>query len=123
MKRTEPVIDPQNQVLYVIAEIEAPYSSESPLSVGTFVNASIPSIPLEECIEVPEVALVNDRFLWAISDSEELVKVAATRLYSYEDKAYVQLADTNLQAPFIIVSRPLSNFRPEMKVSIDSSSK
>lgn len=120
LKRTEPVIDPQNQVIYVIAEIEAPYSSDTPLTVGTFVNAQIPSKALELALEIPEEALINDSFLWAVDSSDELIKLDVTRLHSHLGKAYVQVVSAPIEAPYSIVSRPLTNFRSKMKVSQES---
>lgn len=122
LTRTEPIVDPQNQVIYVIAEIANPYSGDVPLSVGTFVNATIPTKPLVNTLELPETALVNDDFVWAVDASNKLVKIQATRLHSTQNKAYIQLTESALKPPFTIVSRPLTNFRTGMKVSIETPS-
>lgn len=120
LKRTEPVIDPQNQVRYVIAEIESPYSGEKPLPVGTFVNASIPSLPLEKTLKIQQQSLVNDSFIWAVSAENKLIKLSAKRLHSHQGNAYIKLVEPSLEAPFTIVTRPLSNFRSGMKVSSEA---
>ena len=118
--RTEPVVDPQNQVVYVIAEIENPYSSATPLPVGTFVNASIPTLSLEKTLKIQEQALVNDSYIWIIGSDEKLVKAPAQRLHSHQGYAYITLSPSSLVAPFTVVTRPLSNFRSGMKVRADS---
>lgn len=118
LSRTEPVIDPTNQVVFVIAEIDHPYSGESSLPIGTFVNATIPAKQVTNAIEVPEVALVNDEFIWAVDSELKLLKVPATRIHSHLSNAYIQLSDTELEPPYSIVSRPLTNFRSGMTVKV-----
>lgn len=117
LSRTEPVIDPQNQVLYVIAEIDSPFNAEAPLAIGSFVNASIPSAPIKNVLELPEAAIVNDTFLWIIDEESKLQKAPIQRIYSFNGKAYVRVISEAATPPFSVISRPLTNFRTGMKVS------
>lgn len=120
--RVEPTIDPQNQVTYVIVEVEKPYAARSePLVVGTFVNASIPARVISESCKVPEAALVNDRFVWALNKEDELCRVAAKRVHGHEGYVYLHLSNqdmerSELSAPLRIVTRPLANFKSDQKV-------
>ena len=116
LSRTEPIIDPKNQVVFVIAEIDAPYSEDNSLPVGTFVEAIIPTIETPDSLETPEISLVNDSFLWAVSESQTLVKVNVQRLYSHRGMAYIKLLDTKLSLPLSVVVKPLTNFRTGMLV-------
>lgn len=117
LTRTEPTVDPQNQVTYVIAEIENPYAEDkAPLPVGTFVNASIPARVIAQTYQVPEAAVVNDAFVWILDAENKLVKAAAERVYSYESSAYVKIDSQDLESPLQIVTRPLSNFSAGMTV-------
>jgi RND family efflux transporter MFP subunit len=120
LSRTVPVIEPTNQVVFVIAEISQPYSGENTLPIGTFVNASIPAKEISEAMEIPEVALVNDSYLWAIDPEMKLVKINAKRLHSHNGMAYVNLIESALDPPLRIVSRPLTNFRTGMLVKTSS---
>ena len=116
--RTEPVIDPTNQVVFVIAEVDHPYAEDNTLPIGTFVNASIPSKKVPNALEVPEATLVNDAFIWVIDEQQLLVRIPAKRLYSHLGNSYIQLGEHSLQSPFQIVSRPLTNFRNGTKVKV-----
>ena len=120
LTRTEPIIDPRNQVVFVIAEIASPYDCEVPLPVGTFVNASIPAAPVNGALKIPEAALINDSYLWAVDKKSTLVRLPVSRIYSFQKYAYVTPNDATLRAPFTIVSRPLTNFRQGMKVQFET---
>lgn len=122
--RTDPLIDPRNQVVFVIAEIHAPYDAEEALPVGTFVNAVIPAKSLENTLRIPETALINDSFVWMVDGKSKLLRAHATRLYSHQNFAYIQLSDETLPSESItIVSRPLTSFKTGMKVIIDQPNK
>ncbi|BDS05013.1 membrane protein [Oceaniferula spumae] len=112
LKRTEPTVDPQNQVIYIIAEVKNPYTvGEQTLAVGTFVNASIPATTIDNAYRVPEAALVNDAYLWIVDAENKLVKADAERVYSHNAHAYVRLSSQDIKPPLKVVTRPLSNFR------------
>ncbi|MEO1856478.1 MAG: efflux RND transporter periplasmic adaptor subunit [Rubritalea sp.] len=119
LTRTVPVIDPTNQVVFVIAEIAHPYDGKESLPIGTFVNASIPSKEIPKAMEIPELALVNDAYLWAVDSEMKLVKINAKRLLSHNGMAYVKLVEPALTPPLTIISRPLTNFRTGMSVKTD----
>ena len=111
LTRVEPTRDTQNQVIYVIAEIQMPYEGDHPLAVGTFVNASIPTLPIKNTYNVPESALVNDSYVWVVTEENKLLRAPATREYSYDDNVYVKIETDEATELLRIVSRPLSNFR------------
>ena len=115
--RTEPTVDAQNQVTYVIAEVPKPYDVASrALAVGTFVNAAIPANPIKNTYSIPEAALVNDAFVWALDKDNLLVRIDASRTYSLDGNAYIRMKKNDLTPPLRIVSRPLTNFRQGMEV-------
>ena len=115
--RTEPSVDPKNQVTYVIAEIENPYEAmPKPLVVGAFVNARIPGRVITNSYKVPEAALVNDAYLWAVDSEDRLCRVEAQRVYGYTTNVYLNIADKvledfKLKAPLRVVTRPLATFK------------
>ena len=120
--RVEPIIDPKNQVTYVIVEVEKPYAARpEPLVVGTFVNATIPARTISESCKVPEAALVNDSFVWALDEGDQLCRVDAERVHSHEGFVYLHLSHkdmerSQLSSPLRIVKRPLANFKSGQKV-------
>ncbi|MFK7910575.1 MAG: efflux RND transporter periplasmic adaptor subunit [Akkermansiaceae bacterium] len=116
--RTEPTIDPRNQVTFAIAEISTPYADDKPtLAVGTFVNASMPGNPISNTLRVPESALVNDAWVWSVNSENKLTQLKVTRFYSLDGDAYIRLNDPDAKMPLRIVVRPLTNFRQQMEVN------
>ena len=113
--RMEPMVDEQNQVVYVVAEVEKPFESkENPLPVGIFANVSINAASLSETYEIPEAAYVNDEFVWIINEDEKLERLEAERVLSFDGDAFIETGGGSDELK--VVSRPLSNFREGMKV-------
>ncbi|MGJ8644012.1 MAG: efflux RND transporter periplasmic adaptor subunit [Luteolibacter sp.] len=113
--RMEPTVDEQNQVVYVVAEVEEPFANmEEPLPVGIFANVSIEASSLAETYEIPEAAYVNDQYVWVMDEEGKLKRLEAERLLSFEGSAYV--VPKGSVGELKVVSRPLSNFRKGMKV-------
>ena len=117
LMRTEPSVDPKNQVTYVIAEVEGPYQAKpEPLVVGTFVNARIPGRVIPDSYKIPEAALVNDAYVWVVSNEDKLCRITAKRVYGHEAHVYLRLSGKELEAsaikpPLHIVTRPLATFK------------
>ncbi|MGB1258920.1 MAG: efflux RND transporter periplasmic adaptor subunit [Akkermansiaceae bacterium] len=117
LTRTEPTVDPQNQVTYVIAEVEKPYTSQKhPLAIGTFINASIPATILKNTYRIPEAALVNDAYIWIADSENKLQRIPAKRLYSFQGDSFITLTSKEAKPPLKLITRPLSNFRTGEKV-------
>jgi len=120
--RTDPSVDPKNQVTYVIAEVADPYAaSPEPLVVGTFVNASIPAKMIPASYKVAESTLVNDSFIWVLDEDNKLCRVTATRMHRHEGKVYLRistedLAQHDLGPALKVVIRPLANFKTGKKL-------
>ncbi len=117
--RYAPTIDTKNQVTYLIATIDDPYG-DKPLPVGTFVNASIPAKTIKNAYSVPESALVNDAYIWMVSDENKLVKTNAIRLFSLPSGMLIIKLDDKTNEEIKVVSRPLSTFKDGMKVQISN---
>ncbi len=121
--RTEAVIDEANQVSYVIAEIENPYTSHTqPLAMGTFVNALIPAVAIKGAYKLNEAALVNDKYVWALDTESRLQRLVAIRRQSYEGDVFLTIETKDLTPPLKIVTRPLTNFKSGDEVSTGSDS-
>ncbi len=107
--RIEPTIG-ESQTLTVIVEVAEPFVGEH-LSIGLFVNARLDARPLPAALEIPEAALVNDSYLWALDDDNHLVKLFAERLASESGNLFVRLHEPSLRPPFRVIPRPLANFK------------
>ena len=116
--RTMPSVDANNQVTYVIAEIQQPYAGKQPLSVGTFVTAEIPAKPIEKSISVPEAALVKDAYVWLVDSEYTLVRADVNRIASRQGQSFLSLIDPKIEPPYRVVQRPLTNFRNGTKVKV-----
>jgi len=81
------------------------------------VNATLEARLLSETLEIPDAALVNDAFIWAVNEDNTLAKLSVERLHSNAKATYVRLVESELSPPFRIVTRPLTNFKPGMEVS------
>lgn len=116
--RLEPTVDSQNQVIHAVAEVANPFAEgKTPLTVGIFANAKIAANAIPASYQIPESALVKDRYFWAVNDSGELEKIDAQRLHSADGNAYVRPSGAE-KGELNIVSRPLSNLKIGMKVKV-----
>jgi len=117
--RTEINIDPKNQVVYIVAEIDHPFDSnqpgQPPLPIGTFVKASMRGNPITNSYILPESAIIDDQYVWVVTHDSTLKRQPITRLYSTRGIVIVRLrpetknSNTNKQLQFCI--RPLPSFR------------
>lgn len=113
--RMEPTVDEQNQVVYVVAEVIDPFvNKDEQLPVGIFANVSVEAASLSETYRVPEAAYVNDEYIWVVDEEGKLDRLEAERVLGFEGSVYL-LADGSSKE-LKVVTRPLSNFRREMKV-------
>jgi RND family efflux transporter MFP subunit len=118
--RVEPTLG-QSQTTTAIVEVTNPFAKDSPhLPIGLFVNATLTANPLPPSLKIPEAALVNDSFLWALNAKDKLVRIPAERLTAEDGDLVIQVQETQLQPPFRIVSRPLATFQPGQKVTPSS---
>jgi len=109
--RTEPSVDQQNQVIYVVGEIKDPFADEQAfLPIGAFVDARISGNALADVYLIPSTALVEDRFVWVIKDDDTLGKEPVARLLAEEDSFAVRFESTGSAETFRVATRPLASF-------------
>jgi len=114
--RMEPTVDQQNQVMFAVAEVINPYAEgKTALPVGMFANASITAKPIPDSYRVPEAAYVDDKFIWVMDENDELRRVDAGRVHSFDGEVFITPVEGG-QGELRVVTRPLSNFRAGMKV-------
>lgn len=93
--RAEGGLDERNRLLYVVAQVDNPYETDSsqpsrpPLAAGFFVEAQIEGRHHNSVFVVPRKALRNGSQLWLVDENNKLVKRAVEVLYKGRDNIYV----------------------------------
>lgn len=117
--RTEVAVDTKNRVLYVIAEIPAPFEkSASFLPVGTFVTAQLAGDSLKAVHRIPDSALIDDAYVWVADPDNLLRRQPVERLLADGGELLVRIAKPIAPMPLRIVIRPLASFHDGSHVSI-----
>lgn len=115
--RTEPSVDLNNQVIYVIGEIAEPFANpQAFLPIGSFVDARIPARTIEDAFRVPNTALVEDRFVWIVDADDTLQQLPVTRLVADGDELILHIDAVSNDSILKIATRPLNSFRIGQKV-------
>ncbi len=115
--RTEPSVDLDNQVIYVVGEIAEPFKDpQAFLPIGSFVDASIPARTIEDAFRIPNTALVEDHYIWIIDESVTLQKLPVTRLVADGDELLLHIESIEPDTPLQVATRPLNSFRAGQKV-------
>ncbi|MGJ8640808.1 MAG: efflux RND transporter periplasmic adaptor subunit [Opitutaceae bacterium] len=115
--RTEPSVNQQNQVIYVVGEIEAPFEDpDAFLPIGAFVDATLPAATIENAHRIPNTALVEDVFVWTITADNTLSKAPVTRVIADGDDLIVRFNTEQPEPPYRIATRPLASFRVEQAI-------
>ena len=110
--RVEPSVDVKNQTLWVIAEISDPFEKpEAFLPVGAFVNATIDGQALENVIRFPEVAVVDDQYVWVVGADKTLAKQPVEIVYSNQGEILARISAPVPEFPLDVVARPIASFR------------
>ncbi|MFC7337730.1 efflux RND transporter periplasmic adaptor subunit [Haloferula chungangensis] len=121
--RTEAAIDPQNQTIYVIAEVSDPFENgDAVLPVGTFVTAKINGATLPAVHELPDASLVEDSYVWVVDPENKLRRQALERLFNEDGKFLARIAEPVAEMPLKVVTRPLASFRDGAAVVIENPS-
>jgi RND family efflux transporter MFP subunit len=124
--RTEGVFDEHSRVLYVVAQVKDPYGQEfgywqSPLRIGTFVQASIEGKLAQNVFVLPRGTLRRGGRIWIVDDNDLIRPRAVTVLRADEESIYVssglvdgeQVCLTPLENPLpgsrVRYEKPLSN--------------
>jgi RND family efflux transporter MFP subunit len=117
ISRTEPGVNRQNQVIYVVGEIEDPFEDpQAFLPIGAFVDATIPAEPIEDAHRIPSTALVEDAYAWVIAIDNTLQKVSVTRLITDGDDLIVRFEPEINDDALRVATRPLASFRSGQSV-------
>ncbi len=110
--RTEGVVDESSRVVYAVAQVVDPYgvlgqSQQNELKIGTFVNAEIQGLPVENVVVLPRYVLQADHTVFVVNDQGkleirpvEVLRAEAKRVYiSSGIEAGTRVITTTLDAP------------------------
>lgn len=110
--RAEPSVDPKNQTVYLIGEVSKPFEKpDSFLPVGAFVNATITGNPLQNVHALPEVAVIEDSFVWIVDKDSQLVRQPVEISFSQDALILARISEPVAPLPLRIASRPLASFK------------
>lgn len=93
--RAEGGVDERNRLLYVVAQVRDPYSSDPnqpgrpELVAGSFVEATIDGRRFEKVFEVPRKALRNSSQLWVVDGNSQLRERDVAIIYKGKDSIYI----------------------------------
>ena len=115
--RTEVSIDPTNQVVFVVAEIDHPFDTPgtAPLPIGTFVKTRIQGKVLKNTLELPESAIIDDQYIWVTDKESKLYRQPIKRLYSSKGMVIARLPKDTTANTFQVCTRPLPSFHKGQK--------
>lgn len=115
--RVEPLIDPRNQSIYLVGEIQAPFEDrEAFLPIGAFVNAAISAAPMVDVFKFPESAVVEDAFVWVVSPESTLSKQPLEIAFSQDTLIYARIAEPIYDLPLQVLDLPLASLKSGQKV-------
>ncbi len=109
--RTEGVVEENNRLTYLVAEISDPYNlssknSSTPLRYGTFVNAEIEGITQDGLIVLPRAALVNKDQVLVISQESKISLITVNIVRGDKDYVYI---DDGIEEGSEVVITPIEN--------------
>ena len=116
--RSEGVIDEENRMIYLVAEVPDPYQIEKnfihnyPLKYGTFVEGYIEGLQLEQVFKLPRY-LVQENSVMVIKKDDTVEKRKVRVLRSDTDFSYIS---EGLQAGDFVSITQLENMMPGTKV-------
>lgn len=115
--RTEASVDAKNQVVFVVAEIEAPFDPPGPpLPIGTFVKALMQGRELPNTLSLPEASIINDHYVWVVDSESKLRRQTIDRLYSSKGMVLARLPKDAPEKKLSICARPLPSFKNGQEV-------
>lgn len=118
LTRVEPIIDPKNQSIYLVGEIENPFEDpDAFLPVGAFVRAEIHGAPIENVYRFPEASVVEDAFVWVVDEQSKLAKQAVEIVFSQQGQILTRIDSPLSPPPFQVLTLPLASLQEGQSVT------
>lgn len=119
--RSEGTVDPKNRLIYVVAKIKSPFSSDAtqperpPLVAGSFVEAVIQGKTFDNIIALPRQAIHNLNEVWVVSEEDRLQVKNVDILYSDRTETYIS---SGLSDGDRVILSPLNIVIDNMRVNV-----
>ncbi|WP_228768527.1 efflux RND transporter periplasmic adaptor subunit [Shewanella sp. TC10] len=123
LDRTEGAIDSSSQQLYVVAQIDEPFSYQSqkqmPLKIGQYLTAKIEGKVLKGAIVIPTKSIYQGSYVYVVEDGKLLRKEVTTLWRNSQDA----VISSGLQADDNLVTTSLGQVSSGTPVSIAGAAK
>ncbi|MBQ4847728.1 efflux RND transporter periplasmic adaptor subunit [Pseudoalteromonas sp. MMG005] len=117
--RTEGAISEQSQQLYVVAQIDDPYSVDKmagfSIKIGQYVNAQITGKTLSNVIIIPNNAIYQGSYVYVLNNDNLLMRKDVQLAWQNKDIAIVK---SGLDAGMRLVTTPLGQVSSGTKVVV-----
>lgn len=118
INRVEPQIDPKNQSIFLVGEIENPFENPNAfLPVGAFVNAVISAPPTPNIYTFDESTVVNDSFVWVVSPENTLARQPIEIVFSQSGQILARIEEPLYPLPLRVLDLPLASLKSQQKVN------
>ncbi len=117
VRRVAARVDEQTRQLDLLAEIAAPFEGDSPLLIGQFLEAEIPSRPFDGLMRLPRSALRPGERIWII-DGEQRLRILPVRLLQSDDEAVTVQLSAGQGAALRVVTSYLARVEDGMAVMV-----
>ncbi|MGB0460792.1 MAG: efflux RND transporter periplasmic adaptor subunit [Opitutales bacterium] len=115
LTRIEATIDPQNRLLYAVAEVKDPYHGPHPLRRGLFVDAVIEGRNLQGAYQIPRLALRGSNTVYVLSENNTL-QTREVRIVKRDPHSVI--IESGLQPGEQVAVSPIAYFIENMPVNI-----
>lgn len=117
--RTEGAINDASQQLYVVAQIEDPYSTpisgQNPVKIGQYVSATIKGREIPNALVIPNNAIYQGSYVYVLDKANQLLRKDITLAWQGEHESLVA---TGLMANDRLVVTPLGQVSSGTRVAV-----
>ncbi|WP_394228721.1 efflux RND transporter periplasmic adaptor subunit [Pseudoalteromonas spongiae] len=117
--RTEGAINDASQQLYVVAQIEDPYSTpvsgQNPVKIGQYVSASIKGREIPNALVIPNNAIYQGSYVYVLDKENQLLRKDISLAWQGESESLVA---TGLMANDRLVVTPLGQVSSGTRVAV-----
>jgi RND family efflux transporter MFP subunit len=117
--RTEGAINNISQQLYVVAQIDSPYSSpvsgQNPIKIGQYVSATIQGLEVNNALVIPNNAIYQGSYVYVLNDASELLRKDIELAWQGETESLVASGLSNEER---LVITPLGQVSSGTQVAI-----
>lgn len=117
--RTEGAINDASQQLYVVAQIEDPYSTpvsgQNPVKIGQYVSATIKGREIPNALVIPNNAIYQGSYVYVLDKENQLLRKDISLAWQGESESLVA---TGLMANERLVVTPLGQVSSGTRVAV-----